>query len=139
VPYGYVSSIAWNKDAFLVAMKSGAPFGAQRNWMIVDAFGNLRSHTSIETKYGNGTAHVSAFGDDFLLLWNNPELNAVIIDRDGKVVSGPVTIGGMVNSAVAENGWIALSRPIGLPSRLISRVFLQTLELVANARRRSVR
>jgi hypothetical protein len=139
VPYGYVSSIAWNKDAFLVAMRGGTPFGAELSWMVVDAFGNVRSHTAIETKYANGTAHVSAFGDDFLLLWNDPEPHAAIIDRDGKVISGPVTIGEAVNSAVAEDGWVLTSHTIGLPSRLISRVFLQTIELVANARRRSVR
>jgi len=143
VPYGYITSVAWNRDTFLVAAKNGAPFNATVSWFTVDAFGNLGSAPApIATSPAIAQSvmpHASAFGDDFLLLWNDPELHAAIIDRGGKLVSGPVVIAPLSTNAAAADGWIINSHTIGLPSRLISRVFLQTLELIANARRRSVR
>jgi hypothetical protein len=140
VPYGYVTSVAWNRDTFLVAMKNGAPLNPTVSWFTVDAFGNVvTAPPPIDTLPAIAWTHASAFEDGFLLLWNDPELHAAITGRDGKIVSGPVVIGSSTNSAAAVDGWILTAHTIGHPSRLITRVFLQTLELVANARRRSVR
>lgn len=139
VPYGYLTSIAWNRDAFLVTMYD-ARFRTL-SWMTIDATGNLvTAPPAIETATSAVYPSVSAFGENFLLFWNDPELRAAIVDRRGTILSGPAAIGpAAINPAAAADGVVLTAHTLDLPTRMVARVFVQTLEWIANARQRSVR
>lgn len=140
-------AVAWNGHTFLVA--AAIDFGPRElRWLRVDASGNVRqSLTSIALDRGPQAGGAVSFdveplGGEFLLVWKDAEpfLSAAILDGQGHLLDGPARAGpampGRTTSLAAAGTRLAISRPIGHPSRFAARVFTQTLEWT---RRRAIR
>jgi hypothetical protein len=143
-PFGtaYAPSVAWNRDAFLVAV-SPVTFSKFRElrWARVDPFGNaLESFSTIDTPLGLAAPRVVPFGDHFLLLWIQQHLFGAIVDRNGNLIDGPAVIAENIQSFGADAEQVVTSRVSAHPTRP-SRIFLQSIEWTPETvrRMRSVR
>jgi hypothetical protein len=137
VPISFVTGIAWNRDTFLItAIESG---GQTIRALRVDAFGNLSTIPWSLQSSAVTSPRVSPLGEDFLIVWKDGALRAVIVDRAGNLVSGVAAISPEGGTAAPSDGLIVSAHPIGHPSRNLSRVFAQTIERTGDRRRRAVR
>ncbi|PYQ29166.1 MAG: hypothetical protein DMF56_12885 [Acidobacteria bacterium] len=139
---GYAPSVAWNRDAFLVAIDS-VPYSPARElrWARVDAFGNaLESFSTINVGPAFTPPRVLPFGDHFLLLWAQQHLFGAILDRNANLIEGPALIAENVQAVGADAGQIVTSKVVEHPTRP-SRIFLQSVEWIPEnvPRRRVVR
>jgi hypothetical protein len=141
--FGSSASVAWNRDAFLVAAgtsPSSSKFHELR-WARVDPFGNvLESFSTIAADAGLTPPRIVPFGDHFLLLWPQQHLFGAIIDRSGNLIDGPAVIAENIQSFGADTEQIVTSHAIEHPTRP-SRIFLQSVEWTPETvrRMRSVR
>lgn len=143
-------AVAWNGQTFLVA--AAIEFGPRElRWLRVDANGNVReSLTSIALDRGPQAGGAVSFdleplGSELLLVWKDaePYISAAVLDGQGNLIDGPARAGTAMpdrtTSLAAAGTRLAVSHPIGHPSRFASRVFTQTLEWNPERRRRAVR
>lgn len=128
--FGGVPSVAWNRDAFLVAVDIPSYAGQipELRWARVDAFGNvLESFSTINHGSAAAPPRVVPFGDHFLLLWTQQHLFGAILDRNGNLLDGPAMIAENIQSFSADGTHLATSHPISHPTHP-SRVFTQSIE-----------
>lgn len=141
--FGGPPSVAWNRDAFMVAVDALTFLGSvsELRWARVDAFGNvLESFSSINIGTATLLPRVLPFGDHFLLLWLQQNLFGAILDRNGNLIEGPATIAENIQSFSADGAQLVTSHAIAHPTRP-ARVFLQNVEWTPEnaVRQRSVR
>ncbi|HEX8171169.1 MAG TPA: hypothetical protein VF824_11570 [Thermoanaerobaculia bacterium] len=147
-------SVAFNAGRFLVATNT-------IEWFIVTAHGFVTTPPFARIPLaprapewsGRRGLDVEPYGDGFLLYWSElgrfnetavTDVFATALDRDGTIIDSPArvatTTAGFTNTFAASGPVLLTYRPIGAPTREVSRVFVQTVERVANgAKRRVVR
>ena len=145
--HGRRAAVAWNGDTFLVAASTWQP---ELRLLRVDANGNIReSFATVPMRSGtfspNTVIEAEPFGDAFLLLWNDGDLDAAIVTREGFVAEGPAVAGRTISTYglpgfAASGSQVVSEQTISHPTRP-SRLFLQSIEWTHEPapRRRSAR
>jgi hypothetical protein len=146
-------AVAWNNGTFLVAAPHRATSANQIQWLLVSNTGVVRTplsafpEVSIYTGRGHSTLEAEAYGEGFLIFWNDTYTDTVyaaLVNREGVLVDTPAIMGtavpGYASSIGAAGNLVVYSHRIGHPTRDIARVFARTVQYTpGKPRRRAVR